>query len=174
MKSENFWIAISWRPRLRSQQQTAGNASDPCGTAIANSTNHISPENPGSEFCQHKYAHDDRARNGNGIYRPAGGHHPLSTFGDTDLADRLHRCMTARQQRHYGDGWPYSCRSAACFWCRRAMIRGWWEGMRYWSEAATTSSLAIISIRSPAGLPDAATLAPSRSERCPRPNGAAL
>ena len=35
------------------------------------------------------------------------------------------------------------------------MIRGWWEGMRYWSEAATTASLAIISIRSPAGIPDA-------------------
>ena len=28
-----------------------------------------------------------------------------------DLAARLQRCMTARQQRHYGDGWPYSCRS---------------------------------------------------------------
>ena len=76
--------------------------------------------------------------------------------GNPDLADFLRRCMTARQQRHYGDGWPYSCRSPACFWCRRAMIRGWWEGIRYWSEAAATLSLAIISIRSPAGLPDAA------------------
>lgn len=36
------------------------------------------------------------------------------------------------------------------------MVRGWWEGMRYWSEAATTSSLAIIPMLSPAGLPDAA------------------
>src|SRR6476661_4774826 len=36
------------------------------------------------------------------------------------------------------------------------MIRGRWEGMRYWSEAATTLSLAIITIRSPAGLSDAA------------------
>ena len=80
----------------------------------------------------------------------------LNEIGDPDLADRLERCMTARQQRHYGDGWPYSCRSSACFWCRRAMVRGWWSGMRYWSEAATTATLAIISIRSPAGLPDAA------------------
>ena len=80
----------------------------------------------------------------------------LYEIGDSDLADRLERCMAARQERHYGDGWPYSCRSSACLWCRRAMIRGWWEGMRYWSEAATTLSLAIISIRSPAGLPDAA------------------
>jgi hypothetical protein len=80
----------------------------------------------------------------------------LYEIGDSDLADRLQRCMTARQQRHYGDGWPYSCRSPACFWCRRAMIRGWWEGIRYWSEAATTLSLAIIHTRSPIGLPDAA------------------
>ena len=35
-------------------------------------------------------------------------------------------------------------------------MRGWWEGIRYWSEAATTSSLAIIPQLSPAGLPDAA------------------
>ena len=80
----------------------------------------------------------------------------LRATGHTDLADRLHRCMTARRERHYSDGWPYSCRSAACVWCRRAMIRGWWAGIQYWSEAATTSSLAIIPIRSPAGLPDAA------------------
>jgi hypothetical protein len=80
----------------------------------------------------------------------------LDEIGDVDLADRLQRCMNARQQRHYGDGWPYSCRSSACVWCRRAMIRGWWYGICHWSEAATTSSLAIISIRSPAGLPDAA------------------
>jgi hypothetical protein len=76
-------------------------------------------------------------------------------IGDPDLAGRLQRCMTARQQRHYGDGWPYSCRSPACLWCRRAMIRGWWAGMRYWSEAAATSSLAIIPVQSPSGLQDA-------------------
>jgi hypothetical protein len=79
----------------------------------------------------------------------------LYEIGDPDLAVRLERCMTARQRRHYGDGWPYSCRSAACVWCRRPMIRGWWAGIRYWSESAATSSLAIIPIRSPAGLPDA-------------------
>ncbi len=79
----------------------------------------------------------------------------LHGMDDTDLAIRLERCMTARQQRHYGDGWPYSCRSSACFWCRRAMIRGWWSGICYWSEAAAISSLAIISIPSPEGLQDA-------------------
>src|SRR4051812_19351759 len=60
----------------------------------------------------------------------------LNEIGDVDLASRLQRCMTARQQRRYGDGWPYSCRSAACVWCRPAMIRGWWEGIRHWSDAA--------------------------------------
>ena len=46
--------------------------------------------------------------------------------------------------------------NASVYWCRRAMIRGWWAGFRYWSEAATAaSSLAIISIPSPAGFPDA-------------------
>ena len=68
--------------------------------------------------------------------------------GDPDLATRLVRCMTARRERHYGDGWPYSCRSAACVWCRSAMVRGWWFGMRELSSA-TTSSLAIISVLPP-------------------------
>jgi hypothetical protein len=80
----------------------------------------------------------------------------LYEIGEPVLADRLKRCMTARQERHYGDGWPFSCRTSGCYWCRRAMVRGWWEGMRYWSAAAKTSSLAIIPIRSPAGLADAA------------------
>jgi hypothetical protein len=78
----------------------------------------------------------------------------LYEIGERDLAVRLDNCMTARRERHYGDGWPYSCRSPACFWCRRAMIRGWWAGMRYWSEAATTLSLAIIPLQSPSGLQD--------------------
>ena len=79
----------------------------------------------------------------------------LYEIGGSDLAARLERCMTAREQRHYGDGWPYSCRSAACFWCRRATVRGWWAGFTYWSEAATASSLAIIPTLSLARLPDA-------------------
>ena len=78
----------------------------------------------------------------------------LHEIGDPDLAARLERCMMARQQRHCGDGWPYSCRSAGCLWCRRTMIRGWWFGMREWSSASV-SSLAIISVLSPIGVPDA-------------------
>ena len=49
-----------------------------------------------------------------------------SAIGEPDLADRLERCMTARHERRHGDGWPFTCRSAACVWCRRPMIRGWW------------------------------------------------
>jgi hypothetical protein len=36
------------------------------------------------------------------------------------------------------------------------MIRGWWAGIRYWSQSAATSSLAIVPALSPEGLPDAA------------------
>ena len=79
----------------------------------------------------------------------------LTEVGERDLAGRLERCTTARRERHYGDGWPYSCGSAACVWCRRPMIRSWWFGMCQWTAAATTSSLAIIRIDSSAGLTDA-------------------
>jgi hypothetical protein len=63
----------------------------------------------------------------------------LTEVGEVDLADRLERCMTARHDRRGGDGWPFTCRSAACVWCRPPLIRGWWNGMCRWSaEAATT------------------------------------
>ena len=78
----------------------------------------------------------------------------LTEVGEVDLAARLERCTTARRDRRGGDGWPYSCRSAACVWCRRPMIRSWWNGMCQWSAEAT-SSFAIISLHSSAGLPDA-------------------
>jgi hypothetical protein len=35
------------------------------------------------------------------------------------------------------------------------MVRGWWAGIRYWSETAAASSLAIITMPPPAGLFDA-------------------
>ena len=53
----------------------------------------------------------------------------LQVIGEPDLADRLERCMTVRRDRRGGDGWPHICRSAACVWCRRPMIRSWWYGM---------------------------------------------
>jgi hypothetical protein len=66
----------------------------------------------------------------------------LHSIDDPDLADRLERCLTVRRDRRGGDGWPFTCRSAACVWCRRPMIRSWWAGMHQWS-AATASSLAV-------------------------------
>jgi hypothetical protein len=79
----------------------------------------------------------------------------LHAIGETDLADRLERCMSARRERHHGDGWPCICRSAGCVWCRRPMIRSWWNGMRQWTAEATTWSLAVIPLHWSAGLPDA-------------------
>jgi hypothetical protein len=79
----------------------------------------------------------------------------LRLIGEVDLTNRLERCMTARRERRGGDGWPFTCRSVACAWCRPPMIRSWWNGMRYWSAEAATSSLAIIPVHSSAGLPDA-------------------
>jgi hypothetical protein len=79
----------------------------------------------------------------------------LRAIGEAVLATRLELCMEARRARHGGDGWPRTCRSAACAWCRPPMVRGWWLGMCQWAADATTSSLAVIPIRSTAGLPAA-------------------
>jgi hypothetical protein len=79
----------------------------------------------------------------------------LRSIGDLDLAERLEDCTTTRLARHSGSGWPHICRSSACVWCRRPMIRAWWFGMRQWTAEAAMSSLAIMQIDSSAGLPDA-------------------
>ena len=79
----------------------------------------------------------------------------LTEVGEVDLAGRLERCMTARRERRGGDGWPFTCRSAACVWCRRPMIRSWWNGMCRWSAEATTRALPSSRSHSSAGLPDA-------------------
>jgi hypothetical protein len=79
----------------------------------------------------------------------------LNEVGEVDLAGRLERCATARRERRGGDGWPHICRSAACVWCRRPMIRSWWYGMCQWTAEATTWSLATIPLHLSAGLPDA-------------------
>ena len=76
----------------------------------------------------------------------------LLSIDEPDLAARLGRCMTAH--RSHGAGRAFSCQSAACVWCRPAMIHGWWVGMCDW--AAATASLAILSIDSSVGLPNAA------------------
>jgi hypothetical protein len=77
----------------------------------------------------------------------------LCAIDETDLAIRLELCATVRRNRHGGDGWPRTCRCAACVWCRPPLIRGWWLGMCQWAAKATTSSLAIIPIESSVRLP---------------------
>jgi hypothetical protein len=79
----------------------------------------------------------------------------LDFIDEPDLAGRLERCMQGRRERRGGDGWPFTCRSAACVWCRRPMVRSWWHGMRQWAAEATIWSLAVIPMNSSAGLPDA-------------------
>jgi hypothetical protein len=79
----------------------------------------------------------------------------LRYIGEVDIADRLERCMTARRERHNGDGWPFTCRSPAYVRCRRPMIRGWWNGICQWTGEATARSLAVIPLHLSAGLPDA-------------------
>ena len=75
----------------------------------------------------------------------------LNAMGQTHVANRLHRCMVARQGRRSSDGWPWTCRSTGCAWCRSPLMRAWWAGMCDWS-VPTTSSLAVIPLHSPAGL----------------------
>jgi hypothetical protein len=79
----------------------------------------------------------------------------LRSIGDLNLAERLEDCTTTRLARHSRSGWPHICRSAACVWCRRPMMRAWWNGIRQWTAEATTRSLAITPLHLSAGLPDA-------------------
>ena len=58
----------------------------------------------------------------------------LLATGDTRAAARLRRCAEARAARRRGDGWPWTCRSAGCAWCRRALLLRWWRGLRSWVE----------------------------------------
>ena len=94
----------------------------------------------------------------------------LLLINELDLAARLGRCMTAHRSRHHGAGRPFSCQSAACVWCRRAMIHGWWGGICDWAEA--TSSLAILSIGSSVELTQRYATPPTCNARCPRSGGA--
>ena len=69
----------------------------------------------------------------------------LLATGDTRAAARLRRCAEAREARRRGDGWPWTCRSAGCAWCRRALVLRWWRGLRHWVEQdGAPVSLALL------------------------------
>jgi hypothetical protein len=56
----------------------------------------------------------------------------LEQAGEHYVAARLRRCAAARQDRRCDGGWPWTCRSVGCVWCRPPIIRGWWAGMLAW------------------------------------------
>ena len=80
-------------------------------------------------------------------YRIACG---LEQAGEPSLAARLRRCATARRGRHCMGGWPWTCRSVACVWCRQPIIRRWWAGMVEW-RSPHALILAVIPVSWSAG-----------------------
>jgi hypothetical protein len=56
----------------------------------------------------------------------------LEQAGERHVATRLRRCSEARRGRRYDSGWPWTCRSVGCVWCRQPLLRGWWAGMLAW------------------------------------------
>ena len=65
----------------------------------------------------------------------------LIASGDAQIAARITLCMQERQARQ--GRWPWRCRSAGCWACRRTLMRSWWRGMMAWPEQPWTS-LAVI------------------------------
>jgi hypothetical protein len=72
----------------------------------------------------------------------------LLETGETHVAARLQRCMAAMTTRRHGAGWPWMCRgSGACAWCRQALGRRWWRGMRHWiMEGGDPVSLVVLPV----------------------------
>jgi hypothetical protein len=75
-------------------------------------------------------------------------------IGDTYAAARLQRCMSAMTTRRQGAGWPWMCRGSGggCVWCRQALGRRWWRGLRHWiMEGGDPVSLAVVPFECGAG-----------------------
>ncbi len=67
----------------------------------------------------------------------------LEQAGERHVAARLRRCSEARRGRRYDSGWPWTCRSVGCVWCRQPIIRGWWAGMLAWRSPHALTLVAI-------------------------------
>lgn len=78
----------------------------------------------------------------------------LSATGDTHVAGRLQRCMEAMTTRRQGGGHPWTCRGPGCAWCRAALARRWWRGMRFWmNDGGARVSLLVLPLpHAPGGL----------------------
>jgi hypothetical protein len=73
----------------------------------------------------------------------------LLASGDTHVAARLQRCMSAMTTRRQGAGWPWMCRGSGggCVWCRQALGRRWWRGLRHWiMEGGEPVSRALLPV----------------------------
>jgi hypothetical protein len=66
----------------------------------------------------------------------------LAAGGHLCLAVRLARCQYDRQHREAGR-YPWRCRSAGCWGCRRSVCRRWWKSFERWL-AGPEVSLVII------------------------------
>jgi hypothetical protein len=156
-QSATYWIGISWTRRLKSSHNKAPNLLD---AAIIHWIGCIPWKIPTQKSHHINSAGD---REGMTTDRQMAMMYAdqeavitaLHAIGDHDLADRLERCAAVRRERRHGDGWPRVCRSLACAWCRRPMIRAWWFGMSGWTAEATMWSLAVIPLHPSAGLSDA-------------------
>ncbi len=81
----------------------------------------------------------------------------LSTFGDdvsVDLAERLLHCQMERRSRAKAFaqtgrplmGWPYRCKSVACWSCRRAIMSKWRGRAEYLFADAESEDCSFITI----------------------------
>ncbi len=71
----------------------------------------------------------------------------LRAAGEIASADRLQRCQETRAARRGGGGaWPWRCRSAGCWSCRRPVLRRWWSGLRHWisEQGAAEVSFCVL------------------------------
>lgn len=69
----------------------------------------------------------------------------LLSTGDTQVAERLGRCMEAMTTRRHGAGWPWTCRSPGCAWCGISLARRWWKGVQHWvTHDGAQVSLAVL------------------------------
>lgn len=78
----------------------------------------------------------------------------LEATGDARVAGRLRRCMEAMTSRRQNGGYPWTCRGPGCAWCRVALARRWWRGMRLWMDdgGARVSLLVLPLPHVPGGL----------------------
>lgn len=69
----------------------------------------------------------------------------LTFTGNDAIAGRITRCQHDRRHPHAGQ-YPWRCRSAGCWACRRIISHRWWRAFHDWIVGAEIS-LAIIPVQ---------------------------